>query len=125
VRRHEIDHRRRAGLGPEFGFKDPRAGTIAPARGELWIFWSNEPTPILSFTEQGGKARSRIETRPAQPIDRAVAADKSRRLAVAYQRVVFDAQRHCYSSAETSPLFTTVHRGIEDNATGVGFRTKL
>ena len=33
-RRHEIDHRRRAGLGLEFGFEYERAGTIAPADAE-------------------------------------------------------------------------------------------
>jgi hypothetical protein len=33
-RRHEIDHRRSAGLGFELGFEDQRAGTITPCRAE-------------------------------------------------------------------------------------------
>ena len=85
ARRHEIDHRCGSGLGLEFGFEDQRAGTIAPCGTERWILRGNKPTPIVGFPEQGGKARSRIETGPAQPIDRTVAADQSGRLTVAYQ----------------------------------------
>jgi hypothetical protein len=49
---------------------------------------------VISRPKQCGKARRRIEPRPAQPIDRAVAAHQSRSPAVANQCIVFDAQRH-------------------------------
>ena len=45
------------------------------------------------------KRITRIEARPAQSIDRAVAANQSSRLAVAYQCIVFDSKRHCFSLA--------------------------
>src|SRR5260370_23949225 len=112
-RRHEIDYRRRAGLSLEFGFEDQRARTIAPCRADRWILGGDKPTPIIGFPEQGSKAGSRIKPRPAQPIDRAVAADQSRRLAVAYQRVVFDAKRHCCSLADASFLLASVYSKIK------------
>jgi hypothetical protein len=76
-RMHEIDYRRRAGLGLEFGFEDQRAGAIAPCRADRRILGGDKPTPIIGFPEQGGKARGRIKTWPAQPIDGAVATDKA------------------------------------------------
>src|SRR3984893_8866086 len=102
---HEIDHRRRAGVGLEFGFEHQRAGTIAPFRAEYWILWGNEPAPVVSVPEQGGKARSRIKARPTQPVDRAVAAHQRCRLAVADQRIVFDSERpFCFLVPEPTLL---------------------
>src|SRR5438046_6518632 len=49
---------------------------------------------MLRAAEQRGKARTRIKARPAEPVDRAVAADKGRRLAVADESIVFDPPRH-------------------------------
>jgi hypothetical protein len=43
----------------------------------------NEPAAMLWPSEQGGEARIRIEARPAEPIYRAISADKRCRLAVA------------------------------------------
>src|SRR5882672_10180397 len=40
--------------------------------------------------QQSGETCSRIEARPAQPVDRTVAAHQSRCFAVADQRIVFD-----------------------------------
>jgi hypothetical protein len=83
----------------EFGFEDQRTGTITPAHVEPRLLRRNEPAAVLGRPEQGGKAGGRIETWPAQPVDRSVAADQSTGLAVADQGVVFDSQRHCYSLA--------------------------
>jgi hypothetical protein len=77
------------------------------------MFRRNEPSSIVSRSKQAGKAGSRVETGPAQPIDRAVAADQSGCLAVADQRIVFDAKCHCCSRAETSLLLASVYRKIE------------
>ena len=62
---------------------------------------------------QGSKARSRIKPRPTQPVDRAVAADQRRRLAVADQRIVFDSERHCYLLAEVPFLLASAINKIE------------
>ena len=112
-RRHEIDYRRRAGLSLEFGFEDQGARTIAPSRAERWILWGDKPTPIIGCSRAGRQSRQPNQTRPAQPVDRAVAADQSRRLAVAYQRVVFDSKCHCCSLAETSFLLASVYSKIK------------
>src|SRR5215467_2506183 len=77
------------------------------------MLWSNEPPAVIGFPEQGGKTRSRIETGPAQPIDRAVTADQSCRLAVADQRIVFDSQRHCIFARRIAPSIAGVMRLIE------------
>jgi len=87
----------------EFGFEDEGAGTIAPRHAERRMLWSHQPAAVIGFPEQGGKARGRIETGPAQPIDRAVTADQSCRLAVADQRIVFDSQRHCIFARRIAP----------------------
>src|SRR5262245_45583449 len=68
-RRHEIDNRRTAGLSLEFGFEHEGAGTIPPTDAKRRMLWSNEPPAITGCPEQGGKAGSRVETGPAQPID--------------------------------------------------------
>ena len=68
-RRHEIDNHRAAGPNLKFGFEDERAGTISPSHAQRRMLWSNEPPAVVRRPEQGSKARSRIETGPAQPID--------------------------------------------------------
>src|SRR5262249_45273530 len=95
------DHRRRAGFGLKFGFEDQRAGTIAAFRTKGRVLWGDEPAPVVGFTEQRGKAGGRVETWPAQPVDRAVAADQSRGFAVAYHRIVFNWKCHGLSLAQS------------------------
>jgi hypothetical protein len=93
-RNHEINHRRAASLGLELGFEDQGAGTVASLDAEQRILGCKKPPAVIGVSQQRGKASSRIEAGPAQPIDRAVAADQSRRLAVADERIVFDSKRH-------------------------------
>ena len=45
---------------------------------------------MLAVAEQRRKTRVGIEGGPAQPVDRSVAADQRRRLAIADQSIVFD-----------------------------------
>src|SRR5437870_2819503 len=52
------------------------------------------PAAVLLPAEQRGEARARVEPRPTEPIDRPVARDERRRLAIADHRVIFDATRH-------------------------------
>jgi hypothetical protein len=52
-----------------FSFEDEGAGTIAPSDAERRKLWSDEPPAVIGYPEQGGKAGSRVETGPAQPID--------------------------------------------------------
>ena len=93
--RHEIDDCRTARLCFEFGFEDEGAGTVAPSHAERRALWSDEPSAVVGFPEQSCKARSRVETGPAQPIDRTVAPDQSGGFTVTDQSIVFDSQRHC------------------------------
>src|SRR5262249_15385258 len=60
-----------------------------------------------------GETRGRVKARPAQPIDRTVAADQSCRFAVPDHRIVFDAKCHCCSLAQTSLLLASVYSKIE------------
>ena len=50
--------------------------------------------PVLLIPEQRGKARIRIKSRQAQPVDRAVPTHQPGGLAVSYQGVIFDRTRH-------------------------------
>ena len=61
-------------------------------------FRSDLPAPVLGCPEKRREARIRIEARPAQPVDRAVAADERGGVAVPDQRVVFDPSRHFFTS---------------------------
>jgi hypothetical protein len=87
---HEIHDRGIAAFCLEFGLEDQRAGAITPTDRNKRLFRSNQPPAGFSAPEQGSKACGRIETRPAKPIDRAIAADQSRGLAIADQRVILD-----------------------------------
>jgi hypothetical protein len=58
------------------------------------ILWCYEPTPVLAFAKQGGKTSCRVKSRPAQPINRAIAPDQGDGLAVANHRIIFDFERH-------------------------------
>src|ERR1700738_2377306 len=57
----------------------------------------DQPPAVAGGAEQGGETRIRIKGRPAQPIDRAVAADQRRGLAVADQPVIFDGRGQAFS----------------------------
>ena len=93
AQRHEIDHRRRAVCGLEMGFENKRIRPVA-ARDLGRFARRDQPATVLRRAEQRGKAGFRIEARPAQPIDRAVARYQRGALAVADQRVVFDGRGH-------------------------------
>ena len=54
----------------------------------------DQPTAMLAGAEQRRKARLRIEPRPAQPVDRAVARYQRGAAAIADQRVIFDGSGH-------------------------------
>jgi hypothetical protein len=72
---HEICNDGPAGFGLELGLKHESAGTIAPTDSKRQVFRSDQPPAVFSSPEQASKACSRIEARPAQPIDRAVTPD--------------------------------------------------
>ena len=55
----------------------------------------DQPAAILCRSQECGNARSRIEARPAQPVDGTITADQGCRLAVADQSVIFDPLSHC------------------------------
>src|SRR5262249_42769043 len=97
-RRHEIDDRRAAGISFEVGFKDEGTKAVTPIYADRRELWSDEPSTVLSRPKESGKARGRVEARPAQPVNRAVTADQSSRLAITDQDIIFNSQRH-YSSA--------------------------
>src|SRR5215469_16577045 len=99
---HEIDHGRGAGLGLEFGFENQRIGKVATAHIWRGRYGCNQPPAVLGRSEQSRKARRRVEARPAQPIDGAVATDQGCAVAVPNHRVIFDPQRHCTSTSRFS-----------------------
>src|SRR6266699_280838 len=49
---------------------------------------------VIFGAEKRRKASIRIEPRPTQPIERAIARDQRSRLAIADQRVILDTRRH-------------------------------
>ena len=92
--RHEVDQRGRAIRGFEIGLQDERIVAVAAGDARIWIGGSDPPAAVLRRAEQGCETGRRVETGPAQPVNGAVAANQSRRLAIANDGIVFDTQRH-------------------------------
>ena len=94
--RHEIDERDGPVRRLEFGLQDQRTFAIATPNRHDCPDRSDAPAPVFRAADEGREAGTRIEPRPAEPIHRAVAADKGRGFAIADQGVVFDPSRHGY-----------------------------
>ena len=93
LHRHEIDQRHRALRRLEMGLEDERVRPVSA--GDLgFVARRQQPTAVFRRAEQRRKARFRIETRPAQPIDRARTRHERSASAIADQRIVFDLGRH-------------------------------
>ena len=94
--RHEVDQPHRAGGGGEKRLQNQAVAAIAPGRAERRAFLSlygrrDQPAAMFRGAQKGGEAGIRIETRHAQPVDRAVAADQRRGAAIADHGIIFDA----------------------------------
>ena len=87
-------------LGLEARFEDERVAAIAARRRVYLGPGAISQRPFLCVAEERGKAGIGIESRPAQPVDRAVAADQRCGLAIADQRIVLDPLRQCVASLE-------------------------
>jgi hypothetical protein len=96
--RHEVDHADLTLRGLELGLEDQRVRTVGAPRGNECGGRRDAPTATLRCAEERSEACRRVEARPAQPVDRAVAADERRTVAVADQGVVFNLQRGSPSS---------------------------
>ena len=91
---HEVDDANASFLGVEFGFEHEAVAAVPapyPARSGDG---SQQPASVLRPAEKCGETGPRVESRQAEPIDGAVAADQRGRVAIADQGVVLDRQRH-------------------------------
>lgn len=61
------------------------------------------PAAVVRVAQQRGKARPRVEARPAQPVDGAVLGDDGGRLAVTDEGVILDAARPERAQVTASP----------------------
>ena len=105
ARRHEIDQVNRAVSGLEPGLQDQGVIPIAARGAGDFAGRCDQPAPVLLGAEKCCKAGVGIEGRPAQPVDRSVAADQRRGLAIADQPIVFDTARQGASPPRS------LHRG--------------
>ena len=77
----------------EYRLQDHRAGPVLPADTHRRLGGGDAPAPVVRRADQRGKAGRAVEARPAQPVDRAVAADQRGTVAVADHRVILDPRR--------------------------------
>ena len=96
ARRHEIDQRRFPLGCLEFGLEHERAIAVAPADTRRRVGRCDLPSPVVRRPEQGGKAGGRVKSRPAQPVNRAVAGNEGGRLTVSDEGVIFDSCWHAW-----------------------------
>ncbi len=115
--RHEVDDRDRALCGFDVGLQDQRALAVASRRAGDRGGRGDAPTAVLGTAEQGGEAGAGVEARPAQPVDRAVARDQRRGLAVADDGVILQRRRH------PGPRRYTVATGVAGEPTAPGRRS--
>jgi hypothetical protein len=87
---HEVDERDRPILSIEGRLQDESIVEVT-ARYAGWLgARRDQPAPIIGASEQRREARATVKPRPAQPVDRAVSANKSGRSTIADDRVVLD-----------------------------------
>ncbi len=93
VQRHEVDEGGGAARRFEIGLEDQGAVAVSALRCGA-TGGRHTPMPVLRGPEQRREHRSGIETRPAQPVNRAIARDESRAFAVANKSIVLDTFCH-------------------------------
>src|SRR5439155_6359140 len=93
-RRHAIDERDGAFVRFELGFENERVVAIAARHFSRLTPWGDEPATVLRFAQERGEAGPGVETRQAEPIDRAIFAHERRRVAIANQSVILNVARH-------------------------------
>ena len=71
-------------------FEDERVLAVAARDALRVLVRRNAEAAVLRRAEQRRETGIGIEARPAQPVDRAVAADQRRGLAVADQAIIFN-----------------------------------
>ncbi len=67
-----------------------RIALIAAVRAARGIGGRKEPVAVRLAAEQRGEAGFAVETRPAEPVDRAIASEQRRAAAIAKQCVIFN-----------------------------------
>jgi len=80
-------------LGRKTRLQNRRPGQVTPRNPAVFaacVIGSNEPPPIFRRAQQRREAGRRVEARQAEPVDRAVAPDQSRRGQIADQAVIAD-----------------------------------
>src|SRR5260221_490245 len=77
ARRHEVEDTRNAVVGLPGRLQHHRVVEIAACRLAL-ADWCEQPAAVLWRTEKRSKARTRIEAREAEPVDRAATLDQRR-----------------------------------------------
>jgi hypothetical protein len=89
--RQRVEQAHPAAIGREGRLGDERPGHVAPADRRR-LGRPDRPVPGVG-PEEPREHRGAVEARQAQPVDRAVARDERRPVAVGEQRVVGDRQR--------------------------------
>src|SRR5262249_33773279 len=90
ARWHEINEVDGAVVSLETRFQDEGVAAVAARGAPDRAGGRDQPTAIPAVAKDSGKAGIGIESRPAQPVDRAVAADERGRLTITDQPVIFD-----------------------------------
>jgi len=93
---HRVDQADDAGVGLPLGFEHQGALPVAPA-GPAYDAVSEAtraqlPAAVALVAEQRGETGGRVETRQAEPVDRAVPGDERHRVGVADDGVILDEQ---------------------------------
>ncbi len=91
--RHEVREQNRPVRRLEPRVQHERVAAVGAAGFDGIADGRDQPSSVLGSAEQGGKTGRAVEARPAEPVDRPVAADERGGFAVADQGIVFDARR--------------------------------
>src|SRR5262249_9272763 len=104
AQRHKIEQSGFALGADDLRLDDQRVASVAPRPASFFVPGRDPPMAIVPITQQRREHRGRIKTRPAQPVDRTVAANERGGLAITDQRIVFDTAWHRGSQSKTQPM---------------------
>ena len=106
ARRHEIDEHRGSRRCLKSGFEDERVRPVLATASRLRPR-CDRPVSVIRSAEQRRETGRRIESRPAEPVDRAVSTHQRRGLSVADDGVVLYTSGHRSQAATSMTTFTS------------------
>ena len=91
---HAVDDPDGSLIGDELRLEHQGVPPVVAVGGQARSLGGDPPRPVVLVTQELGKARTGIESRQAEPVDRSVPSDQGDGVQIADDSVVLDGKRH-------------------------------